>query len=229
VVVFFAPGWLFNRSCQCLSAGFQFLRRQCLKQGYYVSLLAHRKRNRIPHLCASSVQLEIHRLLQRFSVTDKRGNTMVVNQYDGNGRVSKQTLADGATWGFAYTLSAAGKVVSTSVTNPRGYVEEMTFNASGYVVQVIRALGQPEQQLFSYVREPETNLRVTATDPLSRVTKFTYDYAGRTTSITRLFGTRNAVTYKYEYDPVFGNLISYSDPLNRKRVVPAACSARAKS
>lgn len=150
------------------------------------------------------------------TVTDKRGNTMVTNVYDGNGRVSQQTLADGAIWQFAYTLNAVGKVGVTAVTNPRGYVRQTTFNDSGYVTQIIHALGQPEQQIITLTREPGTNLRLSATDALNRVTKFTYDFAGRTTSVTRLFGTADAVTTSYEYEPSFGNLASVTDPLSHQ-------------
>src|SRR5690606_35803901 len=76
-------------------------------------------------------------------VIDKRGNAMVTNVYDANGRVSQQTLADGAVWGFGYTLSSSGKITQTDVTNPRGFVKRMSFNRLGYLTQVIYALGQP--------------------------------------------------------------------------------------
>lgn len=150
------------------------------------------------------------------TVTDKRGNTMVTNVYDGNGRVSQQTLADGAIWQFAYTLNAAGRVGVTTVTNPRGYVRQMTFNDNGYVTQITHALGQPEQQTYTFSREASTNLRLSATDALNRVTKFAYDFAGRTTSVTRLFGTADSVTTSYAYEPAFGNLASVTDPLSHQ-------------
>jgi RHS repeat-associated protein len=147
------------------------------------------------------------------AVIDRRGNTMVTNVYDTNGRVSQQTLADGAVWGFSYTLNSAGKVTQTDVTNPRGYVTQMKFNGNGYLTQVTRALGQPEQQTYSYVRDDQSNLRLSITDPLNRVTQIGYDYLGNTSSVTRLFGTANAVRATYEYDPVFSSLIAFTDPL----------------
>jgi RHS repeat-associated protein len=150
------------------------------------------------------------------TVTDKRGNTMATNVYDSNGRVVQQTLADGAIWQFSYTLNAAGRVRVSTVTNPRGYVKQVTFNDSGYFTQVIHALGQPEQQTYTFTREAGTNLKISTTDPLNRVTKFAYDYAGSITSVTQLFGTADAVTTSYTYEPAFGNLASYTDPLSHQ-------------
>ena len=59
------------------------------------------------------------------TVTDKRGNTMVTNQYDGNGRVAQQTLADGAIWRFSYLLDGTGNVTQTTTTDPRGIVRRL--------------------------------------------------------------------------------------------------------
>lgn len=153
------------------------------------------------------------------TVIDKRGNTMVTNVYDSNGRVQQQTLADNAVWGFAYTLNAAGKVSMTTVTNPRGYVTQMSFNDSGYLTQVVNAVGQPEQQTYTFARETGTNLLLSLTDGLNRVTKFSYDHRGSVTSVTRLFGTPDAVTESYTYEPAFGQLASFTDARNQPTVL----------
>ena len=150
------------------------------------------------------------------SVTDRRGHVMVTNVYDANGRVQQQTLADGAVWQFSYQLDAAGNVIQTNITDPRGFVEREKFNADGYMTEQTLALGQPEQRTTTYVREPTTNLLVSITDHLGRVTRYEHDYRGNTTSVTRLFGTPNAVTATFEYDPLYGQLVSYTDPLNHK-------------
>jgi RHS repeat-associated protein len=147
------------------------------------------------------------------AVIDKRGNTMVTNVYDAYGRVSQQTLADGAVWGFDYTLGSNGKISQTSVTNPRGYVKQMSFNREGYLTQVIHAVGQPEQQIFTYERDRNSNQRARVVDPLGRVAAATYDYAGHLTSVTQLSGTADAVRSEYTYDPVSGNVTSQIDPL----------------
>jgi len=39
------------------------------------------------------------------TITDPRGITYLTNQYDSNNRIMKQTMADGSTFQFAYTLS----------------------------------------------------------------------------------------------------------------------------
>ncbi len=82
-------------------------------------------------------------------VTDKRGNQMVQNFFDGNGRVVKQILADGAVWQSSYTLNANGTVAQTTVTDPRNYVREHIFNASGCPIQTVLAMGAPEQQTYT--------------------------------------------------------------------------------
>ena len=50
-----------------------------------------------------------HRLL---TITDPRGLTFLRNEYDGNGRVSRQIQADGGVFTFAYTLTS-GVVTQT--------------------------------------------------------------------------------------------------------------------
>src|SRR6185436_4052016 len=63
-----------------------------------------------------------HRML---TLKTPRGITFLTNEYDANGRVSKQTEGDGGTFTFAYTLDAAGRVTQTDVTDPRGWLRRM--------------------------------------------------------------------------------------------------------
>src|SRR5437879_659710 len=91
---------------------------------------------------------------------------------------------------------------------PRG-----TFNSDGYVLNDARAVGKPEQQTISYVRQPVSNLVLSTTDALNRQTTYTYDAQGNVTSITRLAGTPNAVTSRFAYEPAFNQLTAISDPL----------------
>jgi len=152
------------------------------------------------------------------TVTDRNGNTMVTNVYDTNGRVQKQTLADGAIWQFAYQLDANGNVTQMDLTDPRGYIRRSIFNASGFVTQRIDALGQPEQQTTTFTRNT-TNLVTQIVDPLNRTTNFIYDTYGMLASKTRLYGTANAVTETFTYDPIFHQLIIYYDPLNNSTIL----------
>jgi RHS repeat-associated protein len=145
-------------------------------------------------------------------VTDKRGNTMLQNVFDSNGRVSQQTLADGSVWKMSYALDANGIVTQTTVTDPRNYVTQHAFNGSGYVTQTILAMGQPEQQTYTYQRDASNALQ-SLTDALGRVTTYTHDAFGDVTSFTELSGTPNAITYTMSYDPAYHQLTSVVDPL----------------
>src|ERR1051325_10168028 len=151
-----------------------------------------------------------HRML---TVRNARGNTLLTNVYDANGRVSRQTQIDNTTFLYAYTTDANGKVTQTDLTTPRGFVRRVNFNSDGYVTSNTYALGRPEQQTISLEREPGTNRITAAVDGLGHRTSYVYDSLGNVTSITRLSGTANAVTVTLTYEPQYSNLTSMNDPL----------------
>lgn len=146
------------------------------------------------------------------TVKDRRGTIMVTNEFDANGRVSRQTLADGGIFAFAYTLDANGKVTQTDIIDPRGNVERKQFNAVGYLTGRTAALGKPEQQTIAYTRNA-ANFVTMATDALGRMTAYQYDANGNTTQVTRLYGTPDAVSWNYTYEPVFQQVQTVTDPL----------------
>jgi RHS repeat-associated protein len=148
------------------------------------------------------------------TLKDARGIVFLTNEYDTAGRVTKQTQADNSTYQFAYTLGVNGKITQTDVTDPRGNVRRVTFNPNGYTLSEIRALGKPEQQIYSYERQSGTNLILNVTDPLTRTTSFTYDAMGNLASVTRLSGTSQAVTTTITHEPGFNQVASVTDPLN---------------
>ena len=152
-----------------------------------------------------------HRML---TVKNARLITFVTNEYDSNGRVFRQTHADGKTFQFAYTLDGNGKVTQTDVNRPGGDVRRLTFNANGYAVTQILAVGKPEQQSFTYERQAGTNLLLSLTDPLNRRTDYSYDSMANLSSVTRMAGTSEAVTTTFTYEPVFNLPITITDPLN---------------
>jgi hypothetical protein len=45
----------------------------------------------------------------------------------------------GAVYQFAYTLDRASKIAQTDITDPRGHVERLTFNADHYIVTEVEA------------------------------------------------------------------------------------------
>ena len=68
--------------------------------------------------------------------------TIVVAFAMAPARGISQTLADrSATFGFAYTVDANGAIVQTDMTDPRGIVERLMFNADHYVVSDTDAVG----------------------------------------------------------------------------------------
>jgi len=145
------------------------------------------------------------------TVVDRRGNTMVTNAYDGNQRVSQQTYADGSTYQFAYTLSGS-TVTATDVTDGRGNVKHLVFDAAGYPVSVTRASGTALAQTTTYERNAG-ELVTSVTDPLGRVTTLTYSDAGDVLTRTILDGTSEAATYAYTYTLDYHQVASVTDAL----------------
>jgi YD repeat-containing protein len=152
-----------------------------------------------------------HRML---TIKDPRGIVYLTNEYDANGRVSRQTQADSTTYEFAYTLDGGGKVTQTDVTNPRGFITRTAFNASGYTTSVVEGVGTAQQRATSITRQGGTQFVERVTDGLSRHTDFTYDAKGNVTGVTQLAGTQDAVTTSYAYESTFSQLTSITDPLS---------------
>jgi RHS repeat-associated protein len=159
-------------------------------------------------------------------VTDRRGNTATKNTYDANGRVSQQQLVDGSIWKFSYILDTAGNVIQTTVTDPRGYQRQHTFNAHGHPTQTILALGKPEQQTITTTYNA-SDLPLQVTDALGRQTVYGYDAFGDLTSVTALAGSANAVTYQMTYDPTFHQLTGMTDPLGHTTAITIGASGNA--
>lgn len=149
------------------------------------------------------------------TVKDARGNLMVTNQYDANGRVEKQTYADGKTNLFTYVLDANSKVQQTKVTNGRGFVTQYVFNSSGYPTSVTAALGQPEQQKTTYERN-SSNQILSKTDQLGRKTVNTFDDRGNTLTVTQMSGTPSATTVVMTYKPLLNEVETATDALGHQ-------------
>jgi len=148
------------------------------------------------------------------TIKDPRNIQYLQNFYDANGRVYEQIQADNSTYQFSYTLDANGNVTQTNVTDPRGFVRQVAFNSDGFTTSDTRALGKPEQQTVTYVRQPTSGLITSSTDALGRQSTFSYDAMGNLTSVTRLAGTANAVTTTLTYTPQFSELATITDPLS---------------
>jgi RHS repeat-associated protein len=167
------------------------------------------------------------------SVTDPEGNLQVVNTYDDRDRVTFQTLADGSTFGFTYTF-ADGKVTQTDVTDRRGSVRRLEFDANGRVVRNAYPAGQPIEQVQTFTYD--ANGRVTNLTSTDRQYTFTYDANGNGTSVADQYGTlvtrtfdsfslllteaqagdpQRGVSTVYTYD-ANGNLLTVTDRLGNR-------------
>ena len=148
------------------------------------------------------------------TIKDPRNIVFLTNEYDTQGRIFRQTQADSSVYQFAYTVDGSGKITQTDVTDPRGFVRRVTFNANGYSLTDTSALGRPEQQTYVYERQAATNLILSITDPLNRKTAFTYNAQGRAATYTRLADTPGAVTVSATFESQYGQVAAVTDPLS---------------
>lgn len=174
------------------------------------------------------------------NVRDRRGNTMLTNQYDTSNRVIRQTLADGGVYQFNYTTDGNGMVTQTDVTDPRGNIRRMTFNNTGLLTSQRYAQGTAFEQTVTFERQSGTGFITARIDPLGHRTEYTYDVRGNVASVTRLAGTANSITESFIYDPTFdllarstnglghatnysyndkGNLVEIVDPLGNRTTI----------
>jgi RHS repeat-associated protein len=163
------------------------------------------------------------------TIVDPRGINYLTNEYDSQSRITRQTLADGAT--FTATYGSFGTTITDiSTTDTRGNTTRTRFNAQRYAAQRTDSLGQQYRKTLDQLNQA-TEIR----DSLNRLTKYTYDQQGNITSILDPQGNLNS----FEYDPIFsrptritdalnqitamtydsqGNLLSKADPLNHSTV-----------
>lgn len=148
------------------------------------------------------------------SIVDPRGNTTDTIAYDSSGRVTSETLADGTTWTYVYSVNGFGQIVQTRVTDPNGNVEDAYVNSRGDMTDAYYADGSALAQHYSMTFQPNSDLLTGITDALNRTTAVTYDTRGNVNSFTKLAGTAQAQTYLYTFDPTFSQPASVTDPLN---------------
>lgn len=148
------------------------------------------------------------------TATDNRGTVYLRNEYDAAGRVSKQTMADGGTYLFTYITGANDKIVETRLTDPRGTVSRVTFNASSAVTGHTEGYGSALAQTTT-VTWNDKDQPVQVTDPLGRRTHLVYDAAGRVVELTQFAGTTSARTRRVSYEGPYGQISRQVDPLGR--------------
>jgi YD repeat-containing protein len=142
--------------------------------------------------------------------------------------VEQQTNADTGVYEFAYTVNGS-EVTQTDLTNPRGYVRRLTFNADRFLTSDTHALGEAIEQTTTYTRLSGSNLVKTVTDELGRVTRYAYDGKGNVTSVSELDGTADEVTTTFAYDSAYSVVTSVTDPLNHTTTLAFDSQGRMRS
>jgi RHS repeat-associated protein len=145
------------------------------------------------------------------TVKNRKGIVMVTNEYDANGRVFKQTLADGGIYQFAYTVDAGGSVTRTDVTDPRGNVRRVTYHPLGYKAAETYALGTPVAQTMTFERNAASGLISAIVDTLGRRTEYTRDAFGNIKETKGLVGTVDAYTVSATYTADFNKVATMTD------------------
>jgi RHS repeat-associated protein len=141
------------------------------------------------------------------SITDTRGIRYITNQYDSNNRVIVQTMADGSTYQFSYTLSG-----STSQTYFATFSNNYTGAGPGLDIMGFRACEGCTEGYTSEI------LQVDITDQRGFVRRVVFSDAGYKVSDTHALGQPEEQTIKYQYTP--DNLLSLiTDPLDRNTVI----------
>jgi RHS repeat-associated protein len=163
------------------------------------------------------------------TIEDGRGITYLTNQYT-SGRVTQQTLADpSAVSTFSYTVDGSGNVTQTDVTDPRGHVERMAFNANHYMTSDTEAYGTALARTTTTTRQSGSNLPTVVVDGLGREADYAYDSGGHVLTVTRLAGTAGAVTTTYTYESTFFQVATITDPLGHTWTVGYDADGRATS
>ena len=148
------------------------------------------------------------------TVRDPGSVTILTNEYNADGRVSRQTLAEGEFFTFTYTTDTNGNVTQTDITDSTGDVRRVTFNAEGFTLTDTRSFGTSLAQTVTYQRQPGTNFVTSVTDTGGKRTDIARDAMGNVTSVTNSANVPGeSLTTNFSFDT--GNrLTNITDPLN---------------
>ena len=145
------------------------------------------------------------------TMTDRNGETVMSNTYCST-EVTKQVLADGSNYQFAYHQDNQDRTEETDVTDPLGHVRQVQFDLSSKLPSAVtEAYGTALAQTTTYIRDGNGLVQST-TDPLGRTTTFDYDANGNVTRLTALAGTANAVSESFAWT-LDSQLASHTDVL----------------
>jgi RHS repeat-associated protein len=159
--------------------------------------------------------------LQR--ITNARSEDELTNVFDGQGRVSTQTFANGGQFTFDYDGDASCPA-QTVVTDPTGDVTCATVDAGGYVTEISFAVGTPVERTLTYARQAATHRLQSVTDsstdaagqPVTRTITYGYNSNGARTTVARSFtkgGAADTQTVTVAYEPGYSQVASVTDDL----------------
>lgn len=134
-------------------------------------------------------------------VTDARGNDLITNVYDAQGRVTSQQNARNFTTTFSY--DDVNNL--TIATDPLSKTTEYQYDLGLRLVSVKDRRGFTTQ--FTY---DANNNRTAITDAMGRSTKFTYDASGNVLTITNAKDEKTSMSWT-----ATNQIAAIQDPLNR--------------
>lgn len=137
------------------------------------------------------------------SIRDQKGVTYVRNVYDAQGRVSRQEMADGGVWRYAYE-GPVGAHTAVRVTNPRGFTTTHRLGVGGREDEVLDALGQTTR-----AGRAAGGVPTALTDALGGSSRIEYDASLRPSAAVDREGQR----WSFTYEATFGAVESIVDPL----------------
>ncbi|MBK8639209.1 MAG: DUF1566 domain-containing protein [Chromatiaceae bacterium] len=156
-------------------------------------------------------------------ITNRRGQILIDNVYDGAGRVVAQTNGRGLVTTFAWDSPNPG---DTTITNPLGEATIHRHDSQRRLLAEIDPLGHSIQYGYD-----ASNNRIQVTDRNGQVTAYSYDARGNVLTQTDALGGVTTLTYdvgdnpltrtdalgqvtSYGYDAA-GNLLTETDPLGQ--------------
>ena len=108
-------------------------------------------------------------------------------------------------------------IAQVDVTDPRGYTRRVIFDQQGRKSVDIFALGQPEQQTYTFQYSSDNTVSA-AIDALGNQTNYTYDANLNVTSIQMLANTSQPVNYGFTYEPGHNQMTGFTDSLGHSEV-----------
>ena len=144
------------------------------------------------------------------SITDARGNSLVTNEYDDNGKVKTQIDAKGYRTTYEYYEADRRTIVTDSLGNNTTYLHD----ERNRLVQIIDALSTTNKYAYD-----QKNNRTSVTDKRENITEYTYDSSGNVLTKTDALTNVTSITYDSNNNPItredaLGNVTAFEYDAN---------------